>query len=43
MGIFDFDKVPENKTNIQLLGLGSNWVLSISAYTNDYITEVKIV
>ena len=43
MGIFDFDKVLENNRNIQLLGLGSNWVLSISAYTNDYITPVKIV
>lgn len=43
IGVFDFDKVLENNNNIQVLGLGSNWVLSISAYTNDYITEVKIV
>ena len=43
MGVFDFDKVQGNNRNIQLLGLGSTWVLSISAYTNDYITPVKIV
>ena len=43
MGVFDFDKVLENNNHIQLIGLGSNWVLSIGAYTNDYITPVKIV
>lgn len=43
MGVSDFDKVQGNNRNIQLLGLGSTWVLSISAYTNDYITPVKIV
>lgn len=43
MGVFDFGKVEGNNRNIQLFGLGSNWVLSISAYTNDYITPVKIV
>ena len=43
MGVFDFDEVSGNRTQIQLLGLGSNWTLAISAYTTDHVTEIEIV
>lgn len=42
-GVFDFDEVSGNRTQIQLLGLGSNWTLAISAYTTDFVTEIEIV
>lgn len=43
MGVFDFDEVSGNRTQIQLFGLGSNWTLAISAYTTDFVTEIEIV
>lgn len=42
-GVFDFEEVSGNRTQIQLLGLGSNWTLAIGAYTTDFVTEIEIV
>lgn len=42
-GVFDFARVQDDSTKVQLLGLGSNWVLAISSYSTDIETEIEIV